>query len=200
MNRSFAQTLSYLLHPAVYPILGVIVILEVTPYFVPFRAMLWTMLLVFTGTYIIPVLLTLLLLRMGIISSLEMRQAEQRRYPYLLGALSYYIVSEIIAQLGLPGEIQIFLLASAAVILLHLVLLRYFKPSAHMAGIGGFLALVASLALKYHTNLLTLMALIILLSGFLASARLSLKAHTGSELVFGFFSGLLIVVFALAWY
>lgn len=199
MTRGLAQTLSYILHPAVYPVLGVILVLQVSPYFVPFQAVLWSILLVFTGTYLIPVLLTLFMLRLKVISTLELRNASERRFPYLVGALSYYLVSEILSRLGLPAEIQLFLLASAGVILLHLVLLRYFKPSAHMAGIGGFLALVAVLALEYRINLIILISVVILLAGFLASARLFLKAHTNLEIFFGFFSGLLIVASVLIW-
>jgi len=199
VNRGLAQTLSYILHPAVYPVLGVILVLQVSPYFIPFQAVLWAILLVFTGTYLIPVLITLFMLRLKVISTLELRNASERRFPYLVGALSYYFVSEILAQLRLPSEIRLFLLASAGVILLHLVLLRFFKPSAHMAGIGGFLALVATLALEYRINLIILISVIILLAGFLGSARLFLKAHNNFELIFGFASGLVIVASVLIW-
>ncbi len=159
--------------------------------------MLWTLLLVFIGTYIIPVLVTLLMYRLKMISSIEMKQARDRRFPYLVGALSYYFVSEVIKGLNIPRETHLFLLASTAVILLHLLLLRRFKPSAHMAGIGGFLGLLFALALHYRLNLIPLLALAIILAGLLASARLFLKAHNNFEVVFGFFSGLGLVFLIL---
>lgn len=126
-----------------------------------------------------------------------MKKATDRRIPYMIGGLCYYLVSRLIAGIGLAEEASLFLLASAAVIILHLLCLSFFKPSAHMAGIGGFTALLLAISLKYQVNLLPLIAFAFLLTGFLASARLYLRAHTPFELVFGYFSSVLVVFFTI---
>lgn len=197
MNRTLAQVLSYLLHPAVYPILGVFAILSFSPYHIggPFLAL--SLAIVFVGTYLIPVALSYLLFRAGLIANLQMRQAEDRKIPYLIGALCYYFVASILKTLALPHDVYLYLIASTAVILLHLILLGKTKLSAHLAGLGGFTALLLALSLKYAVNLLPLIALCVLLLGFLASARLYLKAHDALEVALGFMSGVVVVFFAV---
>lgn len=159
----------------------------------PFRLFIICLAAVFIGTYAIPILISLLLYRLKLIPSLEMSNAADRRLPYLVGALCYYLVAEMLEALQIPVEAYYFLLGSTAVILLHTVLLQYQKPSAHLAGIGGFTGLVLCLSMKYSINFLPLIAGCFILAGFVASARLKLRAHNNGELAFGYFSGLLIV-------
>lgn len=128
-----------------------------------------------------------------------MQNAKDRKIPYLVGAFCYYMIASILEKLQLPREAYYFLLASTIVIIVHLVLLSFMKPSAHMGGIAGFTALLLALSLKYQTNLIPIIAFSVLLSGFLASARLYLKAHTNTEIIVGFTSSL-ILVFLLVYF
>lgn len=199
MNRLFAQILSYLLHPVIYPLLGLWIITKSLPHHISSQMVIVTLLFVLLGTYIIPLLISFFMYRLGLIKSLEMKRASDRKLPYMVGALCFYLTSNYIKAFPLPSEAYLFLLASALVILIHLLLLGFFKPSAHLAGIGGFIGLLLAISLKYHTGLLIYIALAFILSGFLASARLSLKAHTPFELVFGFTSGLLVAFGIICW-
>ncbi|AEV33180.1 hypothetical protein Oweho_2206 [Owenweeksia hongkongensis DSM 17368] len=193
MNRSFAQALSYLLHPAVFPLLGTLAVMQFSPYFIPSNVLIITLALVFTGTYVLPLAISYLLYKLDVIKSLEMKTAQERRIPYLVGAICYYFIATMINVLQLPREAYLFLLASTIIIVLHLMLLRFMKPSAHLGGIAGFTALLFALSLKFQINLLPLIALCIILCGFLASARLYLKAHTPTEIITGFLTGVIVV-------
>lgn len=193
MYKKSAQLLSYLLHPAVYPLLGTLVLLYFGPFYLSVKITLLALLLVFVGTYILPVTLSYLLYRLNVIHSLEMKTANERRVPYLVGTLCYYLVSILILQTELPSDVHLYILASTVVIGVHLVCLRFMKPSAHMAGIGGFTGLLLALSFEYHVNFIPILSLCFLLAGLVASARLYLKAHNPSELIFGYFSGLFIV-------
>lgn len=155
--------------------------------------MLWTLGLVFIGTYIIPMAITYWLYRIGYVVTLEMKEARDRRAPYLIGALCYYLVATTIKNLPLPTETYLFLIGSTLVIVIHLFCLSFFKPSAHMGGIGGFTGLLFFLSVQYQLNLLPLIGFCLLLSGFLASARLYLEAHKVSEIIFGYASGFLVI-------
>ena len=152
--------------------------------------MLVSLTLVFVGTYFIPIILSYLLHRLGYIENLEMRKARDRRIPYLIGALSYYFVATILNKLQLPVEAYLYLISSTLVVILHLLLLGIFKPSAHLAGLGGFTGLLLALSIKFHINLLPILAVSILLAGFLASARLYLHAHNPGEVLLGYISGI----------
>lgn len=199
MNRSLALALTYLLHPAVFPLLGTLAVMQFSPYFIPSKVLIITLSLVFTGTYILPLAISYLLYKLDVIKSLEMKDASDRRIPYLVGAICYYFIATMLNVLQLPREAYLFLLASTIIIVLHLALLRFMKPSAHMGGVAGFTALLFALSLKFQINLLPLIALCIVLCGFLASARLFLKAHTPAEIITGFISGFA-VVFGLVFF
>ena len=193
MSQQLAKVLSYLFHPVIYPVLGLLIILNVGPFYVPSQIINLSLAFVFTGTYIIPLLVSFLMLRLKIVASLEMKEAKDRRWPYLIGCISFYFTAAALEKIGLSNDVYLYIQASAIVILLHFSMLKFWKPSAHLGAIGGFTGLLMAISLKYFIGLLPLIALCILVAGFLATARLKLKAHSPGELVFGYFSGLLIV-------
>lgn len=199
MNLLFARILSYLLHPVIYPLIGLLVVLKLLPYYIPSEITIVTFLFVFGGTYVVPLLVSFIIYRFGVIESMEMSNASDRRYPYMVGALSFYFTSNFIQSFPIPNEAHLFLLGSALVILVHLLMLGFFKPSAHLAGIGGFVGLLLALSLKYQLGFLTYIASALLLAGFLASARLYLKAHNPFEIVVGFLSGVGIIFGVILW-
>lgn len=193
MPQKLAQVLSYLLHPALFPILGVLFILKTAPFTYSPKVVIITILMVFIGTYLIPLLLTFLLLRLRLIHNLHLRQAHERKIPYLITALSFMLTASSIFKLQLLPQVHLFLWGSAMVIMVHLTLLFFTKPSAHLAGIGGFTGLVIALSLHYQLNLLPLLMLCIFCAGLLGSARYAMQAHTLQELWIGFVSGALLV-------
>lgn len=199
MGKKFALTLSYLLHPAVFPLLGTLVVVELLPLYVPRNMVFLAMGIVLFGTYFMPLLLTLALYKMGIISSIHMKERQDRKLPYLLTAICICLTAFVLEPTDVPIEVFVFLLASATVILLHLILLYFFKPSAHMGGIAGFLALVMSLALRYQVNFMLFILLAIAFAGLLGTARLTLKAHTPAEILIGFTTGWLVVFGVFNW-
>jgi hypothetical protein len=193
MNRRLAHLLSYLFHPAIYPILGTFILLRVQPMQFPSRMIILAVLLVFCGTYLVPVLASVLLYRLGLMESLQMNKARDRRLPYIFSAVSFYFTALLLQQVDLLHQAYLFLLGSTLVIILHLLLLSRTKPSAHLAGIGGFLGLLLALSFQVGVNLIPYILATLLTSGLVASARLRLEAHTTGELWTGFLTGLFIV-------
>ncbi len=193
MNRALAKAISILFHPAIYPLVGIFFILRYLPYHYDRQIVVLSLLMVFAGTYLIPVLISLLFYRFGVIGSLMMENAADRKWPYAVGAFCFFFTANLIRQAGLAAEAYLFLTGSAAVILLHLLMLGSMKPSAHMAGFGGFLGLLLAVSAKYAINLLPFIAVFLVLGGLIASARLALGAHNGKELIWGFITGLVLV-------
>lgn len=181
----------------IYPMLGVWVVLVSSPGYINTQAIWFTLALVFTGTYIFPLLISFGLYRLGLIKSLEMHGRRERRLPYLVGAACYYITSLFLRQLPLPQEAFLYLMAAALIILIHVLCFSFFKPSAHLASIAGFTALLISISAHQHIALLPYISLAILASGFVASARLFLKAHTPLEVSLGYLSGAVVVSFSM---
>ncbi len=197
MNRSIAQALSYILHPAVFPVLGLIVIAQALPFYISSEALFFSLGIVFTGTYIIPLAVSFVLLQLGILQDIEMKTVNDRRLPYLIGACCFYFTALIMKSLFNIAEIHLFLSASAIVVLIHLMTFRFFKPSAHLAGIGGFTGLLLALSYKYQLGLIPFIALSFFLAGLLGTARLALAAHNLKEVLFGYLSGIIIVTTVL---
>lgn len=196
---ALAYWFSVVFHPAIYPLLGMLAVLKLLPYNFSFETLYLSLGLVFLGTYFIPVLVSLVLYKLDLVSSLMMNEAKDRRLPYLFGAISFYFTARLVDQVGLPVEAFRFLASSALLVLLHFLLLSRLKLSAHMGASAGFLGLLVGLSAKYQMNLLPLIALLILLIGFTASARLALKAHQPRELFWGGLSGFVLIFTAVYW-
>ncbi len=160
---------------------------------IPSSSFYLTLVIITLGTYVIPVASSLLLFKFNLITSLEMGNAKDRKIPYFIGGISYFSIAYILSQMPIPSGIFQFLLGSGIVISVHFFLLPFFKPSAHMAGIGGFLGLIMGFALKWDLAALPEIAICLLVAGLLGTARLRLKAHTFFELAFGFFSSWLLI-------
>lgn len=193
MKQSLARYLSTLFHPAIYPLLGLYFILEYLPFHYPRKVVMLSLLMVFSGTYLIPVLISILLYRFRLIKSLMMEEARDRRLPYAIGAFCFFATSYLIRSAGLAPEAYNYLLGAASVIVLHFFLLPFLKPSAHLGGLGGFLGMLLAVSARYALNLLPFVAGLMLLAGVVSSARLSLNAHNGKELIIGFSTGLVVV-------
>jgi len=193
MKPGLAKLVSILFHPAIYPLVGLYFIFEYLPYHYPNRVVILSLVMVFCGTYLIPVLISLLLFRFRVISSLMMDKARDRRWPYVAGIVCFYLTAGLVQSAGLASEAYQYLYGAASVILLHLMLLPFLKPSAHLGGLGGFLGLMMAISWRYALNLLPFIGLLFLVAGIVAAARWKLEAHDGKELLLGFSSGLAIV-------
>ena len=189
MSRSFANTLSYILHPLAMPTLGVLFLLEFLPYHTAPRLFFVSVGVVFTGTYLLPVLLSVVLLKLNAIGDLHMSDAQERRVPLLLSLFFYYLTALGVRKLPLPDEVYLFLLAGVLVLLLILLGLRWLKISMHTAGLGALLGLVISISFYYGVYLVPLICLIVLFAGLTGTARLILEAHEPGEVYLGFFLG-----------
>lgn len=60
-----------------------------------------------------------------------------------------------------------------------------------MAGMGSLFMFLVSLSIHFEKNIIIALSLFILASGLVATSRLYLRAHNASEMLIGFFIGLL---------
>lgn len=197
MSRTFALFLSYLVHPALMPTLGAVAILTLSPYYVPKSIYLLVILYVLLGTYVLPAILIFSFWKLKLVDSIHLTNAKERRYPYLLSALFFYLTAQTVREFPVPDLVSKYLLTGVLLLGLSLVLLNFTKISAHMAGLGGMLGLTLFISLTFYQQLLWLICLILVFAGFLGTARLALKAHTTFEVYTGFILGLSCVFLVL---
>ena len=156
------------------------------------------LLLLWLNTFIAPALMMFYFKKMGMITSLHVEDAAERRIPYLAcviiyGLATYLFGWELEPISELAPQISV-ILASVTFSLALIAMVSYFwKISAHATGIGGAIGMLSGLMIRFDEGALLMpLLLTILIGGWLMSARLQLNAHTPSQIFAGVFCGVFV--------
>lgn len=191
-ETGFAKVISVVLHPMLVTTWALVILFNLQSFFVagiPLKAKWMIGVLVFILTGLLPMLLTLLMSRLGIIKSLHMEQREERIWPFVITAMFYYLAYYLMKQLDLSPVFIIFMLGAFATVVVGLLVSFFWKISVHMIGMGGLLGAFTGLSLKLMIDMPLLIIVLIALSGFTGFARLKLQAHTPMQVLAGFLAG-----------
>ena len=142
------------------------------------------------STFCLPVLSAILLLRLKLIDSLEMKTKEERKFPYMAAAIFYFSESYFLIRLELPVLIQAMMMGATLLIVITMVINIFFKISAHMTGIGGLCGIMLAISYRLQISYPIILIALFLIAGFVAFSRLRLHAHSSTEVYAGFFLGL----------
>ena len=208
LASSLARFLSVLFHPLLMPTLLFGLLLFLAPGAVgvdTFSSALRVSLLlvIFIGTFAVPALLVFYLARMGYIGSMQLETLADRRLPYFLTALIYgfltYLFSKQMQLISVVApEIAVLLGSITVSILLVGIISLSWQISAHAVGIGGVLGGLAGLILRQGlAELMWPLLLLVLLAGFVLSARLQLNAHSPAQIGAGLGLGLIVSLVAV---
>jgi membrane-associated phospholipid phosphatase len=147
--------------------------------------------IVFLTTFIIPALSILLMKLTGNITTLHLFDKKERVFPFSMVSF-FYMISTYLFFFKFQIE-PVFILTLGCISLCVIILTGvtfFWKISAHMTAISGFLAIIMAIAIKNQgLNLLYTMLAVTILSGIIASSRLYLNAHTPLEILGGFLLG-----------
>lgn len=190
--KVFSNFVSYLLHPLFIPIGGTIAYFLITPKYTPLEIQSASILPIFILTVIIPIVTFFILKNVGLVNSIFLETATERKYPlYIHASILLLILYKVIPN-NYVSEIYFYFtgLLGATVACL-LLLLFNFKTSLHAVGVSGLLMYLINLSIHFEINLIIAISIFILLTGAILTARLYLKAHTRIELIIGIFIGLL---------
>ncbi len=211
MNTALARFLSLVLHPLLIPTLLFGIIFYAAPMVVEnlevfneqqsvdffglklsFKAGL--LLLVFFFTFLIPSYLLYVLYRLKVIKSLTMENLQDRRLPYLMIVVLYTIFSYAsFRYMTLLPEVTVIMTSITFSISCVAFISLYWQISAHATGMGGVIGSLLALTLKLELGgLLAPVLAVIVLTGFLMSARLYLNAHTPRQIMVGLLLGAVI--------
>ena len=190
-----SKVISYLLHPVFMPFFGIIIILNSGTYISILDTSIIKALYLIVGTFtvIVPLGLLPIFYFTSIIKKIELNDRRQRIIPYLFTFISFYLAYILVKKLPVSSFISAYLFASCMTVLVILIISSFWKISTHMTGIGGLIGLILSLSYLLKTDLMYFLVVVILLSGFIAAARIYLKEHDLSQIYVGFFVGILIV-------
>lgn len=185
--KYLAKTFSAVLHPVLIPCYAMLLFLYNSnySYMLNPKAKIWMLAMVFAFTLLLPMLFILLLRLFGTVSSISLPDSRERRAPLLFSAISVYFCHIFFRQIStLPNIFSKLFLALSVLLLLLAIITIFWKISLHMAAIGGLF----TVTLLFATSV-SLVPLLILLSGILGTARLVLQAHSPAQVYGGFFLG-----------
>ena len=206
MNNSIsvriAKVISYALHPLIMPTLGMIILFQINSYLslvMPPTARMMLYGVIFFNTFLIPLLVTVILLKRGHIKSLHMDTIQERKVPLLVTAFCYTFTYYLLNKVALSPIIYVALMGAIMALVIHIVVNLGWKISAHMTGFGGLVGTMFGMAFRLHQELTILICILFVIAGILASCRLLITNHTPSQIYWGFLNGFLcqVVLFAM---
>jgi membrane-associated phospholipid phosphatase len=195
VDKKIALGLSVVLQPLAMPTFISVVILYLVPQStsIPDAAKGSLLILITLTTLVIPLLSIAGMKFTKSIESFEMPEKRERILPFSLISVFYLMTSFFFYFRIRVDQLVLTTLLMVTACLMLITLITYFwKISAHLAGIGGLLAVIVLLSMKYGTgSLFYPFLLTILACGALGSARLALDAHKPLEVYGGFILGFL---------
>jgi hypothetical protein len=209
--KSIAKGLSYLFHPLFMPLFGLVILLSIPTVSVGFiDTSLYNLLpqykYYFYGIFALLTLLApgfsiLIMYWSKLISSLEMPDRKERMFP-LIFICVYYITVYYKMRMDVPMLTQVpFVLSFVFGLVLTAVVVLVFnfftKISLHTIGVFGIIGAVTAYFQSQMEYPLLLLMILILIGGLVASARLYLKSHSFTEVMYGMVFGFGIEYFCL---
>lgn len=198
--RIYSALFSYLFHPVFVPLYVTAFLVYIHPAaFAGFSGAekLQTLLIVLLNLVFFPLLSVFLLKRLGFISSIFLKNQRDRIIPYIAAGIFYFWAYTVFKQqpqypLLLTSFILGIFLASSVALIANI----YFKISMHALGMGGWIGIFAVIV-ESNTMLMTWpLATVILITGFVCSARLVISSHQPKDIYAGLFVGVLTQIIA----
>lgn len=157
----------------------------------------WFCGIVFAITAVIPMLLILLLKKIGIVEDLGLNGRKERLIPYVITILSLGGAGWFMLAKGAPDWIGMFFFGGALAALVNMIINFRWKISAHAAAIAGTVALLVCISREPipHPHIEIWIACVIGLAGLLGAARVWLGRHTVLQVLAGSAVGFLSVFF-----
>lgn len=186
MNKIF-NCVSVIFHPLFAVTFGVLFIMGVL---LPGLNQSLIMLMLFCTAYTVamPLVFVGVAWKLGFVTQLKMRKRRERVYALAITAVCTYIFSHALGGWHAPITMRVFVLGASIMMTVAALLAMFSHISLHTIGWGGLTALVSYLSFSY-SNLSAALALTVLVSGLVATARLRLDEHTPSQVYAGFIVG-----------
>ena len=210
--RRTAQIVSVIFHPLIILTYMLMLLLMVNPYLfgvnsVSDKESIKFILTVFFSTFLIPSFAIFLMWRLKLISSLEMRDKQDRIIPFIATGVFYlWVLRSVFADPNIPTAFLIAVLGTTLGLFACFIINLFFKVSLHAVGVGGLIWMILIIMWLYSYGSFTinlpvfgtseisinlLLMLSIFVGGLVGTSRLLLNAHTPKELYIGFAIGIL---------
>ncbi|MEG0011734.1 MAG: hypothetical protein RSA66_02665 [Muribaculaceae bacterium] len=190
--QHIAQFFSTILSPLLMPTYGVFLALWVSILcYLPVGTRLAVLLVIFGITCILPMIFIAVLHSFGFIKDQRLVNRKERWLPYLFIILCYLGAAFYLIHVHSPFWLPMFMFGGGAAAIVSFIITFWWKISAHMAGIGGVVALLFRLHIDGlgAFDIMWLICVVIILSGLVGSSRMILGRHTFWQVIAGFANG-----------
>ncbi|WP_242130777.1 hypothetical protein [Aestuariivivens marinum] len=189
---SILRSISFIFHPLLMPIFGVFFYFSKSPRYIPVEVINAKLVSLFILTVILPILLYFLLKTLGKVTSIYLKSTKERIIPLILNFVVTLVIIKRILTPTQVVELYFFFVGILISTLSCLILaVLKFKASIHLMAISGLLMFFIALSIHFSININGTLAFTIIITGAVATSRLHLKAHSFTELVVGFFLGMI---------
>ena len=194
MTRRLAKIISLIFHPIFVPIYGIFAIANLhlvvaSKMNAQNEVFLLSMYCVLLS--ILPLFWVMFTLQKYSVKKLSEISLPERRIAEWVLCLVYGLEFGFLGNYFFHSFLRLFVLALCMSSGVLAMLSSFKKVSFHVFGWAGLLVLVAVLGAKKSPMFIFLILAVLLITGLVASARLTLNAHTKQEVYLGFITGLL---------
>lgn len=200
MNRKISLFISSIFHPVFVNLLSLILLFLLFPFLqfaVSNNLKIIYISFIFITTGILPVIAVGVLKLMGKANTILLDDKEERTTPYIITACIYLFDYYFLIRFGAPQILIAYLLACSCIVVAILIINIYYKISIHSASLGGLTAVLISASQLANFDVRILLAIVFIIFGLTATARLFSNAHSPLQIYSGFILGLLIMIFIL---
>ena len=189
-----SKLISFLFHPVFMPIVVVYLSLNLVPNigFAINNYLSFIYFILFLSTILLPLISVFFLLKTGVISSFEMNNHKERSITIFITIIwmvyGYYKISSFLL---FAPILKSEFLGAVVILCIASIISRFWKISLHMLGVGGLVGVLLALNVLFG-NLFQWLIIAILVSGIVATARLTEGAHTHGQVYAGFFTGVFV--------
>ncbi|AHF17878.1 hypothetical protein [Niabella soli] len=195
-QKMIATLLSYIFHPVFVPVYVIYFLLFVQPFLfvalrlegpdVVIRAKMGILLQSIVNYTFFPLVTVLLLKGVGFIQSIKLKERKDRIIPFIACNIWYFWIWYVWRNLeAVPKELVIFSFAVFMASSIGLLVNIYMKVSMHGIALGTATAFLCLLGFEYGPGMAVYIAIALLITGVVATARLLLSDHTAKEVYWG---------------
>ena len=144
--------------------------------------------LIFITTFVVPALL-ISIFSFGMKKLVKTDGNEERYLPLAIAIIFYFLTYYLLNQVQLSAVFNIFNLGATSLLVFCLLITLAWKISIYMAAAGAVFGALLGIAIIMDINIITILILAILYSGFVGYARIKLEKHSPAQIYAGFLLG-----------
>lgn len=189
-----SHLMSWVFVPLLVPVYGTIMILTLSMMsFLPSASKIVFTLAVVLFNVVVPMVLVLLLKRLGMVKDIGLNNRSERPIPYIIMIICFGGTALFFHIKGAPLWMTLFYAGGAVAATVNLIINIWWKISAHAAAMAGLVALLMIINRDGlpHQSISGWLIATVIATGLLGSARVWLGRHTVGQVMAGYLVGFL---------